>query len=458
MSLPERMSLMERLASALRACGDGEVELSASSTRQGTTRFANSRVTQTSDIEDVTVQARVALGRRVGTARTNRLDSLDQVIARARAAAAAQPDGVGGAFAGFDDGKQPLAPCAASFDEATAAADAMARASLVAPVFSETAKHGLSAAGLALTAGSERAVATSAGCAREWRSTVARIDVIAADGDASARLGGFSTRIGALDAARLVSRVCERAAQSRQPVDVEPGSYDVILEPPAVAETLEWLALTSLGARSVEDGSSCLAGRGGENLAGQATIYDDASSNENGCPTQPFDSEGTPTRRHLFIDRGLARGPAHDRASAAQAGVTSTGHASPIGDELFEGGPAPLHLHLAAGTRTLAELLSSVERGLYVARFHYVNGLLDTRRALMTGMTRDGLFLVENGRISRAVRNLRWTESLLEALRRADGMTTDREVVASGLSDSVTVAPTVLIRGWRFGDTLPSRK
>ena len=85
-----------------------------------------------------------------------------------------------------------------------------------------------------------------------------------------------------------------------------------------------------------------------------------------------------------------------------------------------------------------------------MARFHYVNGLLDTRRALMTGMTRDGLFLIENGRVGRAVRNLRWTESLLDALGRSGGRTRAREVVASGLSESVSVAPSLLVRGWRF--------
>src|SRR5206468_1320650 len=140
----------------------------------------------------------------------------------------------------------------------------------------------------------------------------------------------------------------------------------------------------------------------------------------------------------------------YDRASAARAGVSSTGHASPLGDDAFEGGAAPLHLQLGAGTQSLEQLIARVERGLFVARFHYVNGLLDTRRALMTGMTRDGLFLVENGHIGRAVRNLRWTESLIEALARCDGMTRAREAVTSGLSDSVCVAPSILVRGWRF--------
>jgi PmbA protein len=440
-------TLLDRLDQALRGA-DGEVELSAAATRLGTTRFANSRVTQSGDVEDLTIQARVMVGRRVGAARSNRLEEIGALISRAREAASVQPEPV--VSGGFDDGTQPTPEVAPSFDEATAACDAGGRAALIAPSLAATAKLGLSAAGLALTSASELAVATTAGCRRGWRSTLARLDVIAADGDASARVGRCATRLLSIDAGEVAERACERAARSRQPIDVEPGALDVLLEPPAVAELLEWLAITALGARSVEDGSSCLAGREGQRIAGHATIYDDALGNEDGCPTQPFDSEGTPRQKRIFLDDGVAQGPVHDRASAARAKVTSTGHATPVGDELFEGGPAPLHLQLGRGQATLDELVGQMERGLFVARFHYVNGLLDTRRALMTGMTRDGLFLVENGRIGRAVRNLRWTESLLEALGRAAGMTQARELVASGLSDSVTVAPSVLIRGWRF--------
>jgi predicted Zn-dependent protease len=438
--------LLEKLEAALRGV-EGEVELSALESRQGTTRFANSRVTQTGDVMDVAVQARVALGRRVGAARTNRLASINEVIARARELAEAQPESQ---FAGFDDGKLPVPGAAPSYDETTARADASERAQLVAPAFAATARHHLSAAGLALTSTNEAAVATTAGSRRAWRWTASRLDVIAADGDASARVGGFSTAISHILATELAERACERAARSRDPIDVEPGVWDVILEPPAVTEMLEWLALTSLSARTVEDGSSCLAGCAGEKIAGRATFYDDALSGEDGCPTLPFDSEGTPKQRVVFIEEGVARGPAHDRAAGARAQVPSTGHAAPIGDEVFEGGPGPTHLQLGGGSATLDQLVSQVERGLYVARFHYVNGLIDTRRALMTGMTRDGLFLIENGRVGRAVRNLRWTESLLDALGRCDGMSQAREVVASGLSESVSVAPSLLVRGWRF--------
>jgi predicted Zn-dependent protease len=442
--------VIQQLEEALKAAG-GDVELSAMATRLGTTRFANSRVTQSGDVEDRVVQARVAVGRRLGAARTNQLDadSLKRTIERARALAEASPERE---LEGFDDGRAPTPVVPPSFDEATASAGAGERAALLVPVLAATGRAGLSAAGLALTSVCEVAVATSAGCRRAHRATAARLDVIAADGEASARLGHRAHGLAAVaaEAPRLAEGAVERALRWRHPVELPPAAYDVILEPAAVAELLEWLALTGLGARSVEDGSSCLAGRSGQRLTGAVSIYDDALSGESGCPTLPFDAEGTPKERVVLIDNGVAREPVHDRGTAAKCRTRSTGHAPPIGDETFELGPVPQHLQLAPGDAELDALVGRVERGLYVSRFHYVNGLVDTRRALMTGMTRDGLFLVENGRLGRGVRNLRWTESLLEALARLDGMTRVRQIVAAGLSDAVCVAPTILVRGWRF--------
>jgi predicted Zn-dependent protease len=259
--------------------------------------------------------------------------------------------------------------------------------------------------------------------------------------------------IGALDPRAIAEEACDRAARARDPVALAPGVYDAILEPAAVAELLEWMAFTSFGARALEDGSSCLAGRAGERLTGPITVVDDAAAGVEGAPARPFDAEGTPCRPLVLLDAGQAGAVAHDRGSAARAGTASTGHALPIADELAsDTGPVPQHLQLSPGQEEVATLLSRVERGLWVSRFHYVNGLLDTRRALMTGMTRDGLFLVEHGRIGRPVANLRWTESLLSAFARLDGLTRARLAVAATLGDAVFVCPTVLVRGWRFLD------
>lgn len=442
--------LVDRLARALGRCG-GEAELSYHGSSLGTTRFAGSRVTQTGDVVDQTVQARVALGRRVGAARINAVDdaALDAVLARARELAAALPEGD---FGGFDDGTTPLGPHAPSFDEATAAVGAGERAALLGTAFAACARAGMTAAGLVSAGATTLAVATSAGARRLHRYTRARLDLIAADGRGSGRRSrdGRAWSAVADGHAALVDDAIERARRSRDPAPLAPGAYDVVLEPHAVAELLEWLAITSFGARSVEDGSSLLAGRRGERLTGPVTVYDDALGGEDGCPTAPFDAEGTPRRRVVFLDGGVAGDVVHDRTTAALMRAAPTGHAPPIGDELFDGGPVPQHLMLAGGDATVDELIARVDDGLVVSRFHYVNGLLDTRRALMTGMTRDGLWRIAGGRVAGPVANQRWTESFLDACRRVDGISRARQLVAGGLSECWFVCPTLLVRGWKF--------
>ncbi len=446
--------LINRLILALERAG-GDAELSLHASHLGTTRFAGSRVTQTGDVVDQVVQARVAVGRRIGAARVNAVDDaeLDRALALARELAAAMPESD---FGGFDDGKTPLPPHAGGYDAETAAVDAPARAQLIAPAFAACARAQLTAAGLCAAGGTTLAVVTSAGARRLHRYTRARFDLIAADGAASGRRScdGRAWSLVAADHDALVADVVGRAARSRDPAPLAPGEYDVVLEPHAVAELLEWLALTAFGARAVEDGSSALAGRIGEALTGPAlTIYDDALAGEDGTPTAPFDAEGTPRRRVTLLEGGVAKAVVHDCTSAALAHTQSTGHAPPIGDELFDGGPVPQHLMLAGGDATVDELVARVDRGLYVSRFHYVNGLIDTRRALMTGMTRDGLWRIEGGKLAGPVANQRWTESFFEAGRRIEGrgsISRARALIAGGLSECWFVCPTILVRGWKF--------
>jgi predicted Zn-dependent protease len=310
----------------------------------------------------------------------------------------------------------------------------------------------MTAAGLCATGATTLAVATSAGARRVHRYSRARFDVIVGDERSSGRRSRDGRSFAGIRANLhgLIAEAVDRAERSPDPAPLVPGDYDVVLEPHAVAELLEWLALTSLGARSLEDGSSALAGRAGAVLTGALTVYDDALDGADGCPSAPFDAEGTPRRRVVFLDEGRAGEVVHDRASAALAGTRSTGHAAPLCDELGEGSPTPQHLMLAAGAHSREALIGQVERGLYVARFHYVNGLLDTRRALMTGMTRDGLWRIENGRLAGPVQNQRWTESLLDAGRRVAGLGRERELVAGGLGESWYVCPAMLVRGWKF--------
>lgn len=449
--------LLERLQQAI-ARADGEVELSAYAAQHGATRFAGSHPIQTIDVETVTVQARVVDGRgAIGAARAAALDegSIARTIAEAREVALAQPAPRDDAarFPGFDDGRAPH-PAVDAWDDQAAQLGPGERADRLAAAFAIARERGLDCAGSIAALAGAQAVATRAGCRRAYRFTTCRLDLGAGDGSASGWAGAYGHRAAQVDAREVARAAVERAEAGRDPQAIEPGAWDVILEPKAVAEALEWLALASLTARALDEGSSCFAGRIGERVTSErVTLVDDAASDDPAALRAPFDAEGTPKLRVALIERGVARGVVCDRASSRHGRRAPTGHAVALADELALESALPHHLALAPGDDTLDDLVARVDRGLLVTRFHYVNGLLDPPRARMTGMTRDGLLRIEGGKIRGGARNLRWTESLLEALDRVGGVTRERRAVPgywSPMPGGGLLCPTLLIRGFRF--------
>lgn len=448
MSPQGRLELLER---ALGVPGADEIEICFCGGRAGATRFANSQIVQSAVLEDPIVQVRAALGRRVGVARGSAATraGLAELGRHAVELARAGPELP--SFRGFAD-PAPCPPEPSAFVAATAALAPADRAQTLAGVFARAARHRLACAGVFITGSLDLAVVNSRGVRASHHSSFAKLELIPADGDASGYASFYGRDAAALDAARLAERACEKAARMRDPIEVAPGAWDVVLQPPAVVESLEWIAMTAFGAKSVEEGASFLAGRTGHAVTGSSVTWvDDARAGTLGVPPLPFDCEGVPKQRVVFVERGQAGRPCFDLRTAARAGAAagSTGHAPPPSDDAD--GPMATHVEMAAGADTEAQLIEKVERGLLVTRFHYVNGLLDPRRALQTGMTRDGLFAIENGRVTRGVRNLRFTEPMLEAFARMDGATRERAAVATTWTGAGGfVAPTVLLRGFTF--------
>jgi predicted Zn-dependent protease len=257
-------------------------------------------------------------------------------------------------------------------------------------------------------------------------STVAGTKLVTMFGPLSGYASGIHRDTRRLDLTGLLKRSLSQSLHDRQPETVPLGSYEVILEPDAVAELIVWLGYIAFGAKSVEERTSFLAGRIGERVMDTPiTIYDDAT--EPATLRVPFDFEGTPKRRTALIDRGIAVSCVYDSVYGMKFGRPSTGHALPP-DEVE--GPLPLHLAMAPGKTRLADMIRSCRRGLLIPRFHYVNGLLNPREALMTGLTREGCFLIERGRLKAPVKTLRFTQSLLEALSRVKGVSRERRLVA----------------------------
>ena len=235
-----------------------------------------------------------------------------------------------------------------------------------------------------------------------------------------------------------------------EPMELEPGEYEVILEPYAVNELLSFLGYLGFHALAVQEGRSFFCNRFGEKMVDEkVTIYDDGLDAE-GLQV-PFDFEGVPKKKVTFFDRGVAREVSYDSFTACREGKESTGHGLIAPNTA---GPIPINLFMKEGESSLEKMVQSVRKGIYVTRFHYTN-VVEPMKAVITGMTRDGTFLVEEGEMKRPIKNLRFTESVLKTLSRVTAISKDRRICSEGTVYSRrfvtgTVVPAIKVDGFNF--------
>lgn len=410
----------------------------------GLTRFAASAIHQSTAREDTAVKIRVVSGGRVGVASTNDLSKEGAAEAASSAQELAEMAAPDPMFPGLApaDGETPERRGA--FDEATAAATPRERAEAVAELVARC-QDGFHAAGAYETTASEVAVANTEGLFRYSAMTQATASTVISGGEGGTGFGEVAAaRTADIDPAAVGQRAFTKAKDSQRPRDLDPGRYEVVLEPAAVATLLGFLAYLGFGGRAIAEGRSCFSGRIGETLMSeQVSIYDDALS----PLTQglPFDFEGTPKRRVDLVVSGVVKGGVHDRRSAKQTGEESTGHALPPPNPM---GAFPLNLFLEHGDGDVEQMIRSTERGLLVTRFHYSN-IVHPTAAVITGMTRDGTWLVEGGEIKHPVKNFRFTQSIIEALRDVELIGRDTEL-ASEFFFAASRAPALKISSFQF--------
>ena len=227
------------------------------------------------------------------------------------------------------------------------------------------------------------------------------------------------------------------------PMSIEPGSYDVILEPLAVGDLLMYMSFISFSAKDVRTGSSFLTGKLLEKVFGENITIRDDVKNENTMPLY-FDFEGYPRTSLNLIEKGVAKELSYDSKTAIADKVSSTGHS--FGYSSGEGG-IPINLVMDGGSDSLEELIKSTKKGLIVSRFHYMN-IVDPRQSVLTALTRDGLFLIEDGEIKGAVKNMRFTESMLHAFNNVTGISAERTKVPGAMGFSYV--PTLKIEDFHF--------
>ena len=439
LSVQEARELAKRVV-ALTAADAAEVLVAAESS--SLTRFANNRITQNVSERNAQVSIRAVSDNRIGVASTNRLDdeSLRATADSAVRAAAISPRDP--SFPGLP-GPVPVADIRRAA-EATRAFDAEARAAAVGAIVAQSISRGLTVAGTVRAAEHTIAVANSLGVDVGQALTGAQATVLSMGKDTGSGWASFlGTDASLLPAEALGSHAADLALRSADPGSLDAGSYAVVLAPEAVSNILDFLAYTGISAKAFSEGRSFLSDKLGTKIASDlVSIADDALAPH--AMGTVFDYEGQPRRRVQIIDRGVAVEPVTDSYWAAKLSRPNTGHALPAPNAW---GPMPMNLEMAAGDASLDELIGSVTHGVYVTRFHYVN-VEDPITVTLTGMTRDGTFLIENGRLTRPLKNLRFTQSAIEALAHCEGVTRERQFVGTG--EGATFAPGLLLGRFAF--------
>ena len=393
-----------------------QTRVTIASSWSGNTRFADGSITTGGGVTDASVTITATVGRRRASASTNVLDdaSLKRTIDMAMTLARLAPEDP----ELMPELGQQTYPTVGAYLDRTADLDPETRAQAIknavaAATVAGKAAGEIFAAGFLLANARVVAVANSNGLFAYHRTTDADFSVTARtpDGTGSGWAHAGARDWGRIDPAAVGRIAAQKAVASRNPQAIEPGLYTAVLEPQAVNDLIPLLA-GALNARSADEGRSAFSKPGGGNRLGEkvadarVTLYSDP-----GDPAllgRPFDEEGLPVGRIVWIEKGILRNLAYSRFWAQKQGVR------PTGAETLAGG-----LMLAGGSRTTEELIAGCERGILVTHFFYIRAL-DPRTVLQTGLTRDGTFLIEKGRITRTLKNFRWNESPLLLLNRLE--------------------------------------
>jgi PmbA protein len=419
------------IAHSARSCLDGDGLARVIRERSYMLRFAANRPTQATAVDDVTVELAVVRDGHVGRAATNQIDRegltrcARQSTEAAELATTAGPGGHPGLHIPGGESRVDGA-----FDLATSQLDPERGAAAMEAAWSVAAAAGLEAHGIWTEGAVEHAVADEHG-SNDERMTDAFFKVVCID--ASRRRSGYAAlaaRAGdALDAPALSESAARKASASREVAELPSGQYPVVFEHGAVGLLMAMLGATAFNGLAHAERRGALVDRLGTQVAAAAVNLADSPHYHLTLP-RSFDAEGTLKRPLALIQDGVGRAVVHDRRSAALAGGESTGHATEPGGH--PDGPYPTNLVLDGGDAAdVAELCAPIERGVYVTRLWYAN-VIRPKETLVTAVTRDGTFLIEDGAVTTPLRDLRLTDSLLGMLSRVQGLTSEQRLTSEG--------------------------
>ncbi|MGA3293764.1 MAG: TldD/PmbA family protein [Candidatus Acidiferrales bacterium] len=434
---------LERIAERVLKLSDAdETEVDIGATTDALTRFANNTIHQNVAEQTRAISIRAVVDGRTARVTTNKTDdeSLRRAVETAVSLARNEPE------------NPDLLPMLRSqkyqkvsrFFSATAATTPQDRARAVTRVCKMADKNKQTAAGIFASGSSHTVMANSKGLFARYEQTRSEFSVTILESHSSGWAKSNSPDIRTLDPEALAESASRKAAESREPREIPAGRYTTILPPSAVLDLVGFLFYDFAGT-AVLDKRSCFTGRMGKKLLGDnITLWDDAYHPLQSGP--PYDGEGLPRQKVLLVDKGVPKNLVYSRATAKKMKAKPTGHGFSLPNEY---GEAPMNLVFAGGDKSIDEMVRTTERGILVTRLWYIREV-DPYEKILTGMTRDGTFLIENGRVAGGIRNFRFNESIIEMLSNVEML--GPAVRAAGEESFEMVVPAMKVRDFHFSE------
>jgi predicted Zn-dependent protease len=420
-----------------------DAEVIISSSDSSLTRFSENVITQNVTGNDNSLSLRLLRDGQMGKARTGNLDEkgmlscIDAAIASLKVS---EPNDNIESMLPLQDYKIKQ-----NYNRETHDMTPEMRAESVVKAVNECKSNNLQAAGIHSNNGSIVAMANTKGLWATHSLSNASFSISAMSDDSSGWAEGSDSNFSNIGYDDITSKAIDIGLRGKNPASIEPGEYTVIFEPAAVADFLLFLGWRALNGLSLAEGRSCFSNRNGEQVVGNnITLTDDAFHEM--TPGMPFDYEGSPRHSVALIENGVFRSAVHDRRTAKLVDAENTGHAMPQPDS---GGPMPLNMILSPGDSSLEEMISNIDKGLLVTRLHYTN-ILNPMTMLVTGMTRDGLFMIENGEVTKGLKNMRFTESVLHILNNVEALSQQLHKTETFWGGGGTVAPAIKVNDFHF--------
>lgn len=424
----EAKNIIDRVLKLSRA---DETTVSIHSSREANLRYAANEVSTSGDTTNTVINVRASFGKRSGSASINQFDdaSLERVVRRAEETARFAPEDPEAMPA---LGAQQYAT-RDPFDAATANADPAFRANVAAKAIELAKKRNLEIAGFLTNSGNVSALGNSRGLFGFDRTTLATFSTTARTrtGSGSGWAGTNADRIADMDPQKLVEIAAKKAELSKNPREIPPGTYTVILEPSAVADLLMLFSF-AVDARAADEGRTFFSKKGGGTKLGQkvvgenVTIWTDPADPRS--PGGTYSNEGLPTRRMTLVENGIVKQLAYSRFWAQKMNAEPT--------------PSPTNLIMKGGNGSIEDLVRDTKNGILVTRLWYIRSL-DPQTILNTGLTRDGVFKIENGKIKHALKNFRWNDSPVAVFSNIEAMSKEYRARGSESEDMAIICPAI---------------